>query len=158
MESIGDKLLRVLGFGDVYVIDGRSRRVPLLKVDRRAMSEEARAAVRRGISGSSRFSFWSACIVLVVITVCYTPILRKAAKTGFSTGTDWLPVVVIVLEAVAVLTAWRSWRSRDGRRVARELVGAGCCASCGYSMRGLVPEPDGNAVCPECGAAWSLST
>ncbi len=31
------------------------------------------------------------------------------------------------------------------------------CASCGYSLQRLSPEPDGCTVCPECGAAWRLA-
>jgi len=39
------------------------------------------------------------------------------------------------------------------RRAARELK---ICIGCVYSLEGLVAEPDGCTVCPECGAAWKL--
>jgi len=31
------------------------------------------------------------------------------------------------------------------------------CRACTFSLAGLVPEPDGCTVCPECGAAWKLT-
>jgi hypothetical protein len=34
----------------------------------------------------------------------------------------------------------------------------GLCAKCGYDLDGLAAAPDGCTVCPECGAAWRLST
>ena len=32
------------------------------------------------------------------------------------------------------------------------------CATCGYSLASVPPEPDGCTICPECGAAWKLPT
>jgi len=32
------------------------------------------------------------------------------------------------------------------------------CLVCSYKLGGIQPEPDGCTVCPECGAAWKLSS
>lgn len=44
----------------------------------------------------------------------------------------------------------------NAQLVARAIVRRKLCPSCGYSLRGLRPERDGCAVCPECGAAWRI--
>jgi hypothetical protein len=51
----------------------------------------------------------------------------------------WVPTVPLLLATVA---AWRL------DAVARRRTGAGCCAKCGYDLRGLRE----GAVCPECGS------
>jgi hypothetical protein len=44
---------------------------------------------------------------------------------------------------------------RDSAPVlASTMVSFGVCGSCGYTLQGLTPDPDGCLVCPECGAAW----
>ncbi|MCA9302757.1 MAG: hypothetical protein KC996_01395 [Phycisphaerales bacterium] len=39
-------------------------------------------------------------------------------------------------------------------RIAEIYLSAGNCASCGYKLHGLAPEPDSCILCPECNAAW----
>jgi hypothetical protein len=41
--------------------------------------------------------------------------------------------------------------------IAGRRLGMCQCASCQYALDGILPEPDGCTVCPECGAAWKLS-
>lgn len=39
-------------------------------------------------------------------------------------------------------------------QITRIYLTQGRCASCGYKLEGLTPEPDNCIVCPECNAAW----
>jgi hypothetical protein len=64
---------------------------------------------------------------------------RKSGPWGWSVGVPlWVPTVPLLLATGA---AWRL------DALARRRARAGCCAKCGYDLRGL---RDG-AVCPECG-------
>lgn len=42
--------------------------------------------------------------------------------------------------------------------LAQRRVDEGACPSCAYQLRGLAPDADGCTPCPECGAAWRVST
>jgi DNA-directed RNA polymerase subunit RPC12/RpoP len=46
-------------------------------------------------------------------------------------------------------------RRRSLFKQAEVVLEDGLCGSCGYNLHGTIPQPDGCAVCPECGAAWS---
>jgi hypothetical protein len=49
-----------------------------------------------------------------------------------------------------------NWIRRDRfDRIAEIYLTAGRCASCGYMLNGLAPDPDDCTVCPECNAAWN---
>ncbi len=66
---------------------------------------------------------------------------RSADLSWWWFGTPlWLPTASLLLATAA---AWRL------DAIARRRARAGCCAKCGYDLRGL---RDG-VVCPECGAA-----
>lgn len=52
---------------------------------------------------------------------------------------------------VAKLFGWRS-----PKHARQAMLRAKLCPSCGYSIAELIPESDGCAVCPECGAAWGF--
>lgn len=65
------------------------------------------------------------------------------------------PTMTVILTALAnIRTAWRE-RSQVLRTSmnARKL-----CAACAYDLSSHEPEPDGCTVCPECSAAWRLTT
>jgi hypothetical protein len=53
------------------------------------------------------------------------------------------------------VVAWNFRRSAaPGLRAA--YLAAHRCPSCGFDLTGLATAPDGNTLCPECGAAWRL--
>jgi hypothetical protein len=61
---------------------------------------------------------------------------------------------LFVLSILCLATVWylHRWkRRRTGIEVDRAV-----CVVCGYSLHDAVAEPDGCALCPECGAAWRL--
>ncbi len=69
-----------------------------------------------------------------------------------------LPQVLWWLISVGYV-AFSVFASRCARRAALgwysdAVVCFGHCASCGYGLRQLQPDPDGCVVCAECGAAW----
>lgn len=55
------------------------------------------------------------------------------------------------------LLVWNPTRKGLADQLVATLVGAERCASCGYSLEGLIPESDGCLVCPECSACWLAS-
>ena len=46
---------------------------------------------------------------------------------------------------------------RETARVFDVCAACRMCFSCGYDLQGLMNEPDGCLVCPECGAAWNAA-
>tara|TARA_R110002111_G_scaffold248811_1_gene312643 strand:+ start:21 stop:476 length:456 start_codon:yes stop_codon:yes gene_type:complete len=55
----------------------------------------------------------------------------------------------VVMGGVVKLYGWRS-----PKHARQAMIRAALCPSCAYSIAELIPESDGCAVCPECGAAW----
>ena len=64
--------------------------------------------------------------------------------------------VQLGLVAVMLVSAWHTARRLRSAATVAEFLGGEGCASCGYSLAGLPPAPDGCTVCPECGSAWKL--
>jgi len=79
----------------------------------------------------------------------------------FVSSLSTLSWLVAALQGVLVpvtMTPFLYWSARRMRaRVARLIIAEDHCATCGYSLRGVQPEPDGCTVCPECGSAWDRS-
>ncbi len=69
-----------------------------------------------------------------------------------------LPAIItvgalLVVPALFILFFF-SVRPTDSVVHTRTYVYAGLCGQCGFSLKGLVTQPDGCVVCPECAAAW----
>jgi len=76
-------------------------------------------------------------------------------------STLWIFGDVLAQATFAVVVSMVFWYSflgwiRRARfdRIADIYLGADRCASCGYTLAGLTPDPDSRVVCPECSAAW----
>lgn len=64
-----------------------------------------------------------------------------------------LLLLVAICASVPVYFSFAARRTMI-TRLKRIYLDAGICASCGYGLRDIPPEPDGCRVCPECGGAW----
>lgn len=93
-----------------------------------------------------------AMVILIVVLLFAAIILFGRFVNGLGV------LVLIVLVIAGVIGVDRSIsRKLMQRGLGATIVAHGFCARCGYSLQGLDTEPDGAAVCPECGAAWRLS-
>lgn len=99
-------------------------------------------------------------------------------RQGLRLAMIGLPIVVaattapVILFAVRAIPAWvmfalmvpacafEVWvvllvrRRMLARRIAHRLARSDRCGSCAHDLTGLVREPDGCRICPECGAGW----
>jgi hypothetical protein len=84
--------------------------------------------------------------------------LIAAVTIGRLAREPWLPGVVILMVVVGMALVQRHTAVRRSRENIRStLLSAGCCASCGYDLRGAQCDSRGLTCCPECGAMWVLS-
>ncbi len=134
-------------------LDDRRRPVRLVRFGpARVLSPAALWGTLRG-AAAHRATYLSIFVVamlgsLVALAVKVGPLVLAVAM--FSPVSSTL-IVLVSITLVALLAAW----SDRGDRLANDMVRAGRCAGCAYSLEGLGPEPDGCTVCPECGAAWN---
>jgi hypothetical protein len=59
-----------------------------------------------------------------------------------------------LLMGIAYLLVRHSYSAAKDVRAA--VLAEGHCPSCGYALKGIVPEADGCIVCAECSAAWRV--
>lgn len=69
-------------------------------------------------------------------------------------------VLGIALLAAGITRKWTFRREveRSQHRFHNAWNETPLCLGCEYVLRGIPPEPDGCTVCPECGAAWRLTS
>lgn len=149
MAAVGDGFFQKAR----VVSDDRLRLVPLL--DASVMKSELPHSLRRQLEYAAMDVTRMGLVYLVAfvgggvaLSVIFgsTVSVRHVVVDAVSVGVVWLIVTVVVSLN----------RSRLERRGVAELKRLARCASCGYHLRGLAPEPDGCVVCPECAAAWRL--
>jgi hypothetical protein len=108
---------------------------------------------------------WLATVLAAAFVIAITVLLRT--QTDLHWADIWFFVFGFLIAAAASVYGWlelfgiikppkRNLPSTQDLldRIARE----GSCFACGYPFAGLNPEPDGCTCCPECGAAWKLTT
>lgn len=154
-------------FGEVTIVDGAGREVPLVphfrmmefsrKSDRRRRLDSAREA----ISGRPSPQEWRRIIAYGLLQLPLFLVLALApAIMTFKLGWPvWaLAIAVIPLGmGPAVMTVWITRRVLRERIVRMMLLGS-YCPSCGQDLSGLPPDDAGRRVCAECGAAWAGET
>lgn len=59
-----------------------------------------------------------------------------------------------LLMPLMVFTIMRTSQPAAALIRTRTYVYAGLCGQCGFNLKGLVTQPDGCVICPECAAAW----
>lgn len=70
---------------------------------------------------------------------------------------EWLTLLGIGMAVVAVQYVRRAERVSENATpndIARAMLRAQRCPSCGYTLSGVPKQEDGCVVCPECGGAW----
>jgi hypothetical protein len=90
--------------------------------------------------------------------ISFFPIVIGFATHGFLSPWFWVFLLGWMALAIPMSAILMSHLvPPDLRRISAQIVVAkGCCASCGYVIESLPPDPDGCTTCPECGAAWKL--
>lgn len=73
-------------------------------------------------------------------------------------GFQWWLLVWAGLLLWIVPSSWKFEFRTHGQRIAARLTSQAICSACGYHLRGISPEEDGCTVCPECNAAWRVTT
>ena len=127
-----------------HTSDARGHRMQVL--DPLRDSRCADAATRRRVHESAtRWGVPPAFLYAFLIVIVASPFMG-----GFGA------VVVACALVVAVVVAAASMPPARSSDLVREWLAFGCCASCGYSLKGIHADADGCTVCPECGAAWKL--
>ena len=142
--------------GRNYIIDARKREVVMLEPGDLppGVPHQLRSAVAR----ANEHRLWpvlKACAICLVIQV----LMSRGFSALKNPGEFILPTTAMLLLWV-LLSLWAS--RFTVRRKAEAAVDA-ClrdqiCPSCGYSLIHTCSEQDSCTVCPECGAAWKLST
>lgn len=69
----------------------------------------------------------------------------------------WLLVLVCIMIG-SVPQTWNFVVRKHGQPIAAKLASQGLCGACGYALKGIAAEVDGCTVCPECDAAWNITS
>lgn len=152
----------------IYVTDDRDQSVPALPLFPKTfvgmlLSGVFPTAIRRARLAGYRHNV--PILLLGAIVTCVAVWLPLVGFVALIRGGSprWIDTTLISLLAIACSIAnarsyLRRLQSWNPPRIARAIVAEGKCASCGYQIVGLLPEADGCVVCPECGAAWEVSS
>ncbi len=149
--------------------DGRGRVTPLYRMDR--LLREATGAgelsapvferIRARLLAQTRAGMGSRPLGLVVGAAVYVGIyfwIRTRRAVPALNIVGW---AMLGSAALLLLSAWAyRYRVPRARReaIAAALFGERCCASCAYDLRGTPADASGLVACPECGAAWRLTS
>tara|TARA_R110000782_G_scaffold57258_30_gene119860 strand:- start:6950 stop:7294 length:345 start_codon:yes stop_codon:yes gene_type:complete len=94
---------------------------------------------------------------LVISGTCFS--LAIGAATHASGDLRERMIYALVATGLTLSGLWNPiWTRRRRDRIARELAWVRECLACNYSIDDLPAQPDGCTVCPECGAAWRMSS
>lgn len=148
----------------VTVVDDRGRRHPLASSDITPGGGDPERAerLRRASLGPREPVSRTEIVRGIRCGLLAIPVLIAAALVpafvAFKTNLPWWGKILVPIPAsvVATLLMIALVRRVAPRRIARDMVRAGYCASCGQDLTGLEPHEDGCTVCPECGAAWRV--
>ena len=89
----------------------------------------------------------------VVFVVLFAALLWPGWQSGVRAGLVWTLVLAGIIATAWPILRWSDRRTH--RRAMARLAGLPfVCLACGYSLKGIDPDPDGCTVCPECGGAW----
>ena len=148
--------------------DHRGRTVPIIGAgwrllwpfDREIRAGEGSEAYRRAASaipGDLRWRLFTWCVAINLFVFFALYLLWKyyARPTGFGTG----PTPQLFFLLPGLFGGGYLFHEVKGATagIIEASLKAHACPSCGYDMTGLVDDPDGYRVCPECGAAWRIS-
>jgi len=141
------------------ITDDRSRTVALYPLQRgRDPFGNVEVTEHRELQRRAGMKYAASGIGLVILI---QQLVRMATNSG---RVSWFEIVAVVagIGVLALILYGRLGGMRsppaDPGTASSLLLGARRCASCGYSLAGLEPQPDGCTVCAECGAAWRLTT
>lgn len=163
-------ILEHLQIAPPTVLDDRGTRVRLLRIgalaggrDATALEPALLALARRsvwrtiGVAGWFYLALMVAIQLFIIVNGIYG--VQHLLTSKFARPGDWkAPALMVLLAPFMIVTMWWGLKHRHAVQLATSFVTeAGCCASCGYALRGLTPERDGCVVCPECASAWRLS-
>jgi hypothetical protein len=151
----------------VTILDARAKEVPLFDPGRmvgpRAASmgsdadalELARQSARSSIPRIAWAGFYLQVVLLIFAGGVFGSSIIYMLRSG-----QWRPLQLMTSSvSILIFFSLRSHlRLAHATRLRKGFLSSGCCASCGYSLRGLPPEADHCTVCPECGSAWLFDT
>jgi hypothetical protein len=156
-----------IGPGPATVLDARADSVPLFdpgnplamaRAHPTGSDSDALMMARRSVWKSIPLAGWLG-VVLQVALLCAAMVFMFFAFT-LASGTSWahwiVPIYLFASSAYGLLFLWSRTRNLHAGALRKGFLACHCCASCGYSLRGLTPQPDGCTVCPECASAWKL--
>lgn len=110
---------------------------------------------RGGTSGVERFE--RAVAFIVITLVITTLVLWMFIGPTFLCTLSGIMAFIAIAVGFSCSPALRE--ARHTRTIAaRQSRLVRVCPACEYSLESSAPEPDGCTVCPECGAAWKLSS
>jgi hypothetical protein len=139
------------------ITDARGRKVRLLPlVGARELGEawtDGRAALIQDAWMSS-IAFKKEVAIQVAILIGTA--LPVGVLLGKKAIPEWSHGAFLGVAAIFMVLSFWNLRRRAAPRFAQNLVRRGLCASCGYPLRSITPEPDGIRTCPECGSAWKM--
>ena len=148
------------------VTDARGRRVPLISIPNvRSTLEVGGRTINRAqlekLAANPRKPTIALGVILAVAWILIFEsifkLLDRISSHIAGGGAWWLDFAVgTPIAGGLLLVMMLVWRGLTARRVAASYAEAGLCASCGYDLESISAEPDGAAVCPECGATWRL--
>lgn len=146
----------------ITILDDRRASVPLLR-----LNEFRHAAARLGpgalalsarlrsfmLARGRRLTFGGVANELLLGASVFMAVLMPILMFGIIGPIGFLGMLVGVPAAFSYFSRETGER-KHRRELGASYVAEGICASCAYSLEGLVPEDDGCVVCPECGGAW----
>ncbi len=99
---------------------------------------------------------WSYVVYLAAFMLVLFGFMALASRLGlqnsWSVGLSFMAAFMLTYPMYN--TIW--WRFVMPRHT-QQIIDAGYCPLCAFSLEGLAADDDGCVVCPECGAAWKRS-
>ena len=146
------------------IVDASGRRVPLLphdwgeafRGDRERAARIHRASL--GPSPKPRRAEWLRGIGFGLLAL---PVLLGAALLPayltFRLHLPWWGLALAVIPMGLLPAAVTVWLARriSAERIARLMLRAGYCPSCGFDLEHATPDALHRRVCPECAACWT---
>jgi len=111
-------------------------------------------AYRKAAAGApSRFVFWGMWAIFALLIVGSAGSVVGIAPAATSLADLAAGALIVGLLAVYAIILYRTTRNYVRQCVRRQRCETGCCAECGYDLRGLT-----ETRCPECGAPFRVES
>lgn len=155
-----------MGLFTRYIPDDRGRRVKALNiydsrnttVDSEAFPTTEHELIQRHVEWFTGSNFLRGVAMLVLLAA-----VLILDSTPVGSWTSWPRTlahsgVIVTFCFLYILAIEPLIGRREANFVRGVMLRRRRCASCGYSIDGFKPDEDGCTVCPECGAAWNLTS